>query len=126
MKNRIALFLFFVTTGLCGVAQTSTVVDGSVVDNLSNPVPRATIHILNSNYGSFSDAHGKFSIPGVLPGRYILQVSAIGFATIRQAITVGSGSNEPVTATLKPSSAQLDAVIVTAQKKGRRIAENSI
>lgn len=116
MKKRLSFFLLLLTTAIWGTGQTPTNLEGLISDESSNPVSRASVHVLNTNYGATSNSEGKFSIIGILPGKYILQVSGIGFATVQKGFTVQGNNNEVLLVTLKPSSTQLDMVTVTAQK----------
>jgi len=63
-------------------AQNATV-GGIVRDNTRNPIPGATVNLLESNTGATmgpatSGADGRFSIPGVPPGQYMIVVSFHG------------------------------------------------
>ena len=85
-------------------------------------LPGATITILNTNYSTVADATGKFHLPALRPGTYTLVISATGYAITTRTIVIGRQSRdqpatENITIRLAPSDTQLDAVIVTAQKK---------
>ncbi|MFN8178520.1 MAG: hypothetical protein U0167_11335 [bacterium] len=54
---------------------------------------RAYVHVLDTPYFAVTDDTKHFSIPGVLPGAYVLHVWQENLPEIRRAITVG---NEPL------------------------------
>jgi len=117
MKTRIQYILLTMMTALSAFSQNTVVLSGSISDNLSKPIPKASVYILNTNFGGSTNAEGNFTINNIPAGAYILQISAIGYATIEKAIILSTGGNGSFTIQLKPSSTQLDAVIVSAQKK---------
>jgi len=76
----------------------------------------ATVHVLNTDVSIISDEAGIFSIPPLPNGNYSLEVSAIGFARIEKKIQIPQ-SEDTLVVSLPFSTTQLDAVIVTAEKK---------
>jgi len=93
-----------------------TSVTGTISDNNGTPIPAASVRVLNTNLGAISDASGKFTIGGLNGGKYILKVSAIGFAVRTAEITVGENT-APLDIKLAEASTQLDDVVVTAEKQ---------
>lgn len=117
MKNKIQSTLLFLLTSLFSFAQTGAVLSGRISDAASNAIPKASVRILNTNYGALTDSEGRFTINNIPSGRYTLQVSGIGFATVSKEVNAASGEGENLSIQLSPSSTQLDVVIVSAQKK---------
>lgn len=105
------LFLFFGTL----YCQQTTSLSGSVLDNTSKGIPKASVYILNSNLGTVTGEDGKFQLVGLRPGKYQLIVSAIGYATFTEEIN--SHSSTTITIVLSDANHSLDEVIVSAQKK---------
>ncbi len=81
------------------------------------PLAGTSVYLLNTNRGAFADEQGNFELKNLLPGKYTVQFSAIGYATKDLDITLDKNYNEPVTVQLIEISKQLDAVIVSAQKR---------
>src|SRR5690606_34675316 len=92
-----------------------------VTDNESKPVAGASVYLLNTNRGVATNDKGEFSIPGLVAGRYRVEISAIGFATITRAASI-NGSETPVFE-LEEETRQLDAVLVSAQKTEESLQE---
>lgn len=98
------------------MAQGTSAVSGRITDQNQKPIDRASIHLLNTNLGSVSNDLGEFTIDNVPPGTYLLQVTAIGYASVNQRLVIGTDSTEPLVVALEESATQLDDVLVTAQK----------
>lgn len=69
-------------------------VSGTIVDSLGNPIQGASVRLSPGNKGTSSAQNGTFSIGHVAPGNYVLEVSFIGYGTVRKAITVKE--NDPL------------------------------
>jgi iron complex outermembrane receptor protein len=107
--------LLFISTGIAANCQKGISITGKITDEKSNAVPGASITILNTQSGTYTDKQGQFSINDIPPGNYILRVSAIGFAEVNREVLGAAGSN--IAITLSRSSVYLDEVIVSAQKR---------
>jgi len=95
-------------------SQTAISFSGKVTSE-SEPIPGATVHLLNTNYGAATDPQGDFMIPNVLPGNYQIHISAIGYASVEQNIAIND-QHSSFSIQLKEATTQLEAVVVTAQK----------
>lgn len=91
-------------------------VKGKITNNLSQPVAGAFVHLLNTNAETYSDAFGNYILTGITPGEYIVAVSASGYAIVNKNVAV-SASGTDLNIRLTNALIQLDAVVVTAQKK---------
>ncbi len=114
-KRTYVLFLVLAFFQIKLNAQLTTTVKGKVIDERSSPVKGATIRLLNSNYGAASNKDGEFNIENVFSGKYLVEVSAIGYATITNETTISNSVNN-VTFTLYPTVKLLDEVVVSAQR----------
>ena len=116
MSRNILLFLLLVTSLVAG-AQTLNTIKGTVTDLNKSPLTRASVHLVNTNFGTISDDQGNFTLSNVPKGKYLLQVTAIGYASQHQQITVPSGNDDALPVVMFESATQLDHVLVTAQKQ---------
>lgn len=69
--------------------------------------------------GGISNTEGRFSIAGISPGNYMLEISSAGYETIQQSLFIGSLSEYidiPVIE-LKRQEKEMEAVTVIASKK---------
>lgn len=83
-------------------------VQGTVVDQ-SGPIIGASVVVKGTTRGNSTDVEGRYRLDGVKPGD-VLQISYIGYEPVE---IVYNGQTDLVI-TLKESSSQLDAVVVTA------------
>jgi iron complex outermembrane receptor protein len=102
----------------CYVAQSQKLINfsGNITDSRSAPIAGSSIYLLNTNRGTFTDNKGVFSFKGIPEGKYTIQVSAIGFATINQEVLINESTSQSFNIRLIDAATQLDAVLVTAQK----------
>jgi len=125
MKKRYSIVLSVITFLMSFTftnAQSNTqTIRGTVLDKqaLFN-LPGVNVVILNSDplKGSITDANGKFKITDVMPGRYDLKISYIGYKEIiLPSIVVTSGKEIVLEIGLEENIATLNDVVVTASKK---------
>ena len=109
----IVLYVLIATLAI-GKANGQARLSGMVTDAQGQSIAGATIHLLNTEITVASDSVGRFTIPHLAGGRYTVQVSAIGYTTLAQPVTIGAA---PLSFRLASSLLQLDAVTVTADKK---------
>lgn len=93
----------------------SLIFSGRLLDAHAAPIAGASVHLLNTNFFAVSNDKGVFRLGGVAPGKYMMEISAIGYQQLDSALNIGAG-NGILELQLKESSAKLDDVIVTAQK----------
>lgn len=115
-----AVIAFFVPFSFVN-AQSILSVSGKIIDSRSNPVHAATVTLLNTSKITISDNNGAFVLHNVVPGKYIIRISAVGLAAISQEINLASGSSENLQFTLQDADNYLDNIIVTAQKKEEQL-----
>jgi iron complex outermembrane receptor protein len=120
--------LFFTILGLqswAAIAQTITGSISSSVANVQKPVESATISVLHAADSSLvkmavSDKGGLFAVQNIKFGKYLIQVSAVGFAKGWSAPFEISEIQKDIqipAITLETASAQaLQSVIVTSKK----------
>lgn len=116
MSKKLFYFLLVIIFNVSAKSQTLITISGKITDSKSNAIGNVSVHLLNTNIATLSNTQGNFSIKNISAGRYILQASAIGYATVNKEITV-SNNNEAITIQLAEAYRQLDAVTVTAEKK---------
>lgn len=100
----------------CIKAQQGHFISGKLTDAQLQPVPNATIYVLNTHIAAISNEKGEYQVGPVTPGKYTLTISATGYATIAIDVEIGE-SNTPLKIVLPLAAKQLEAVMVTAQKK---------
>lgn len=121
MKKLFVLLLLVLTAGLDAVAQKISV-SGRVLDGeTQETVAAASVVLLKPDstmaVGMSSDIEGKFSLPGVKAGKYILKVSYVGFRPVFKdmALTKGNRSVAVGDILLQPDAIVLKGADITAR-----------
>lgn len=120
--NNVAVFfliLFHTTT-----IQAQVTLTGFIQDNLGEPLPGASIRLLNSPKGTVSNEDGKYILDQVPTGVHYIEVSYIGYQTTRQQVNI-SASVE-MNFQLSISSSTLGEIIVTANKELQNLQETPV
>ncbi len=113
----IFTFIIILMSYLPVSAQETTTLSGTISDINVKPIEGASVRVLNTTFGAATNAEGEFSIPDLIKAKYTLEISAIGYASVKREIDLTTISQEPLHVQLVESIRQLDAVIVTAEKK---------
>ena len=80
MYRYLVFFLFSVFS----LSQTTGKVSGVIVEKDSKEaLPGANIYLVNTAYGTASDASGRFTIINIPPGKYAMKVDMIGFKSVQ-------------------------------------------
>lgn len=104
-------------------AQSGTI-KGTITDELTRErLPGATVRIVNSTNGTTTDLNGEFFLR-VQPGTLELEISYIGFKSVRQTLEVAENQITEIQITLKDETQQLQDVIVTGFLQGQQKALN--
>ncbi len=89
---------------------TGTVTDASNAD----PIPGATILIVNQNTGSATNVDGKYDFTASLkPGDYQIAFSTVGYKTVVKKLVLGSNTNIRMDEAISPDITRLNEVVVT-------------
>lgn len=92
-------------------------ISGKVIDEKGEPLPGASIKIVQTGQTVQSSSNGSY-ILNVPPGTYTIEVSYISFHTKRiTEVVVKGGGNTPLDIVLKEASKQLSQVVVTGSYK---------
>ncbi|GAB3490149.1 TonB-dependent receptor [Spirosoma knui] len=89
-------------------------IKGRIIDNDGQALPGATVLVAGTTIGTASDAEGNYSLAATIkPGPITLVISAIGYESVRQNLTLGNAEQITSNATLTASATNLDEVVVT-------------
>jgi hypothetical protein len=113
MLKNLILFVFLLP--LVGFAQYT--ISGRVLNQADTKLlANVSVFLSSTTIGATTAMDGTFTLTGVMPGKYTLIVSAIGFETHNQAITI-SGSNVVLPGILMfPKTLALSEVTIKAHK----------
>ena len=93
---------------------------GTVVDNQSGEtLPAATVKLLKIDStmvkGVLTDTDGNFGVEAPADGRYIIQITSVGYKNYTKRVTVSGKDVKMGTIGVKADAITLDEAVVTAQ-----------
>jgi TonB-linked SusC/RagA family outer membrane protein len=116
-------FLGTLATGFA-VAQTPQLgnITGRVTDAASGqPVAAAQVGIVGTNVGAQATTEGVFTLRGVNPGTVQIRVLRVGYAEVKQTVTVTAGQTVTANIQMRAVVATLAPVVTTATGEQRRV-----
>lgn len=115
MKYIFSLFLILILTGNKATAQSASITGQISAEGES--IPSASVVVKGSSKGTVSNTNGRYEISGLRAGKYILEVSFIGYQTQTRTISVKNGQSKRVNFDLISTAAGLDEIVVTGTLK---------
>lgn len=113
------LFLFVCTILINSWGYAQITIKGKVTDKNKQEKTGISVLVLNTNFGTATDANGNYSITAPLKqGNYFIQFSGVGFKTTKETIKITEETNYTLNATLTDDPLGLDQVIVTGTSAG--------
>jgi TonB-linked SusC/RagA family outer membrane protein len=118
----LLLVLISLTTSLGAWAQAGTgTINGRVTDAKNEGIPGVTVLVDGTSVGGSTNADGTFTIGGVPVGAQTLVISFVGYATVRQPVTVVAGKTTTVPAQkLSENATALGEAVVVGYGTQRR------
>ena len=100
---------------------------GQVLTAAGNPVPRATVELLDAGgrieRTTRSDESGRFSLAAPAAGRFRLRATSIGYLPSVVDIDLTTGAETSVNITLEEAPSVLSQVVVSATRSGQELAK---
>ena len=130
MRNILSLITLIISFFCLSMKNTpnNCIVEGKVKDESHFPVEGVNVLLLSQKDSSLvkavsSDKYGNFLMNEILPGRYILQASMIGYKKVTMDISLVEGQSLSLkTFDLKIEDHSIANIVVTAQKPAIKIA----
>lgn len=94
-------------------------VSGKVKDAAGEGIPGATVAISNTQSGAISGSTGSYRV-ALRPGRYEIRVRLLGYAAVKDSVTITAGGNVTKDFTLNKAAAALQAVAVIGSRGEER------
>ena len=91
---------------------------GTVIDPDGKPVVAATVLVVGTRLGAYTDNEGKFTILNVPPGTYAVKVSRLGYNAVTIERGASSRPTRPRASTVKlgDTTLQTEEVVVIAER----------
>jgi len=95
------------------------VITGQVTDENGEALIGANVSIPNTNYGTSSNTNGIYTLDGLAPGKYTVEVTYVGFERAKRITSVVADSPKTIMhIQLERSAANLDELTVSATRVG--------
>jgi TonB-dependent receptor len=116
-----SLFFFFLIFGVLWVARSGGqerrgTITGRVTDASQGVLPGARIELQPSGKSAVSDAHGDFTITDIIPGKYTLTVSYVGFEPFSTDVNITGEAASRVEAVMQIGT-QSESVTVRGERE---------
>ena len=114
--------LWLMVLGTCAVcllparvrAQAAGGVTGMVVADNGERIAGAQVVVVNTRFGTVTNAQGQYTISRLAPGRYRIRASRIGYTPlVRDTVAVTAGQTTTVDFKLSPTATVLQQMVVT-------------
>ncbi|MHB8839564.1 MAG: TonB-dependent receptor, partial [Gemmatimonadaceae bacterium] len=119
--TRLAAALVF-TSAFSGVLAGQTTlgaVTGKIVTATGEPIAGASVAVAGTQFGAIAKNDGTYRI-NLRPGRYELRARLIGYALVRDSVTIRAGQTVTQNFTLTRAAAALSAVAVIGSRSEER------
>lgn len=105
-----------------GTAESAVV--GSVVDEVTGaPLVGAQVAIADLGTGAVTDEEGRFRIPRLSPGRRLLTVDYLGYASASAWFDLGPGEGVTAEIRMKPVAIAVDRIEAVVSRRRRRAVD---
>ncbi len=78
------------------------------------PLARANVVLVGTGTGAATDAEGRYALPPVAPGAYVVAVSYLGYEPFREEVALRAGEERRLEVALAPRGVSIGEVVVTA------------
>ncbi len=110
--------MVFLCVGAIFLASVAGKIQGTVTDEeTGEAIPNANVLVLDTDIGAASDDAGDFFILNVAPGEYDVEVSCVGYGTVRVAnVLVEYDKTARLNVSLQPTTIEISPVTVTSER----------
>lgn len=124
MKKTILLIILIIYTSIYLIAQTSSI-SGTVYSTNDDPIISATVQLVGTKQGTFSNEKGKFLMNDIPEGKQSFKFSSIGYKDTIVTVVVKSGLNE-VKIQLEEGNINFDEIVVTGTRTAKRRTDSPV
>jgi hypothetical protein len=110
LSKLLAFFLFL--SPIAGFAQLGVITGKVSRLDTKTPLPKVSVFLSNSSFGTTSADDGTFTLSGIKPGQYDLIATSVGFEDFNQTVLVGKDPIK-VNIELLPKVTQLREVVIS-------------
>lgn len=118
VKHCACTLLLYIMCSLSVSAQSQGLVSGKVLSTDKNIIDFATVYLKGTQYGCTTNEEGLYHLKAPA-GTYTLTISAIGYGTHEEQITISSQERIRRTIILQPETQALDEVVIVSNGVSR-------
>ncbi len=115
IKRHLSAFLLTIfLVSIPALAQSTGRISGVITEaGINEPLPAVNVRIVGSNLGAATDIDGNYTIRGIRPGEYTIEISFLGFKKVQvTGIKVEAGETTVVNQTLEEEVFEADGEVV--------------
>jgi outer membrane receptor for ferrienterochelin and colicins len=113
---RLILFIFTFSFFSVSLLAQGGSIEGTIKDVKGEPIPFSNLYFPQLSIGTSSDEKGKFSLENIPEGKYLLQISAVGYVNNTDSIVIEKGQTNKLDLQLKQDILKLSQVVVTGSR----------
>ncbi len=99
---------------------------GSVLDSEGRPIVAATVRVVGTSFGAYSDEEGRFHVLNVPSGVYEIGVNRLGYgATVIREVLVSADETTNLEVRMPGEAVEVEEVVVTATRPPVEIRRTS-
>jgi TonB-dependent receptor len=121
--KKLSLLILIIIFSVPALMAQSGIIRGRILDESKLPMPGANIVLDNSDRGTVSDVNGFFILSGITPGKFLVQVTYIGYQPDSQMVTLAIGETRVLEFVLQPGIV-LNGVEISVAASGQVKALN--
>ena len=122
----LSLFLIFFISSLYSVqAQNYGTIKGSVISDSGETLPGVNVILKNTHEGVVTNNQGEFEIHNLIPGRYVLQASFVGYKTQQKNIELKASQTLEITIRLDEEVIETETINIQGKSVARQINDQS-
>jgi len=124
-RSPLKLFLLMSLLALCllpasgGAQETGTLAGSVAVAGSGEPLGDAAISVVGHSAVALSDARGRFILPGLPAGSWVVEVRRLGHEEARQTVTIQGGQTTSARFLLSISAVAVEGVVISATRGSR-------
>lgn len=127
MQLKSSVLFLFILIPVFAFSNVATVTVSGIVKESATKAPLGYVNVVLKTEkdsvfvtGTVTNEEGRFVIPNINPGNYVLEISFIGYKTKKQSLYVGSLTDylDVATIELEESTETLNAVVIAGEQEG--------
>jgi iron complex outermembrane receptor protein len=106
--------------------QAGTVTGTAIAQSTGVPLAGAQVTLAGTDHGVIADENGSFTIEGVPPGTYTVEVTLAGYLTASAQITVSEAGAAPVELQLVEDPNLSEVIVIVGSRTQRTVTESPL